>query len=106
MILFVLSLLCGLLTALIVDLDVENAVEWSPSSPVSHCSAYLKNMWAIANSQVVEIDKGKFVTFNKKESSTFGINWLSDAGLIGAREGIMFWPWTEHSDQIFYIIRC
>ena len=64
MILCALSLLCGLLTVLIVDLNVENAVEWSPSSPVSHCLAYLKNMWAIANSQVVEIEKGKIVTFN------------------------------------------
>lgn len=44
MIFCALGLLCGLLTVLIVDLNVVNAVEWSPSSPVSHCLAYLKDM--------------------------------------------------------------
>lgn len=82
-----------------------NAVEWSPSSSVSQSLAYLKDMWAIANSQVVEIHKGKFVAFYKQESSTFGINWLPDAGLIEAREDIMLRPWTVHSEKILYIIR-
>lgn len=104
-ILCALGLLCGLLTVLILDLNVVNAVEWSPSFPVSHSLAYLKDMWAIANSQVVEIHKGKFVTFYKQESSTFGINWLPDTGLIGAREDIMLRPWTVRSEKILYIIR-